>query len=340
MDKNKLVSVAFLNYNGLKILKKTLPSLINLKDGVKKEIIVVDNDSKDGSQEYVKLLSNKKLKNNLIKGVKLVANKENLGSPGINSVIGNFKGDYLFITDNDIELDKECLPNLIKTLDSDSSIGAVGPTYVNYFDRSIIESTGNLMSRSFYNGKLKIKGADNLSKLKFLGNLEVPFEGILLLRSDEIKSLKYIFDPDFFLYGEDVDLGLRIWLSGKKVVYVPKAVVYHMESVTTKKSFSSARITYFRERNLLATFFKILEWKNIICLSPYVVGMRFVGMIKDLLTLNFYNIFARLKAIFCVLIDFRKTLEKRKLIQKNRKIRDKELLKLFTESFIFKIKDY
>lgn len=322
----KLVSVAFLNYNGIDILRKAIPHILHLKDGVYKEIIVIDNNSNDGSQSYIKSKCKEKISNKLIKGIRLIANKENLASGGMNSVLNNFNGDYLFISDNDITLDGNCLPNLIKVIESDKSIAAVTPTYINYFERNIIESAGNWLSRAFYNGKFEHKSRNPRP---------IPFGGILLMDSKFLDSINYIFDPDFFLYGEDIDLCLRIWLKGKKVFYSPQAVVYHMEAKTTNKKFHSSRLVYLRERNLLTTFFKILEWKNIFCLSPYVFGMRFAAMIKDLTGLRFSSISARLKAISWVILNFKKILKKRKEIQKNRKISDKELFRLFTEKYIF-----
>ncbi|MBW2993355.1 glycosyltransferase family 2 protein [Candidatus Woesearchaeota archaeon] len=333
---NKLVSVAFLNYNGINILKKTIPHILRLKDGVCKEIIIVDNNSNDRSCDYIRSLLEKKIPNKLIKNIKLISNKKNLASGGMNSVLGNFKGDYLFISDNDIALDENCFPNLIKVIESDESIAAVAPTYVNYFNKNIIESTGNWISLSFYNGKIENKGKNADLILKSLKISKVPFCGVLLLDSKCVSSINYIFDPDFFLYGEDVDLCLRIWLSGKKVMYEPNAIAYHMESKTTEKNFHSSMLVYLRERNLITTFFKILGWKSIFLLSPYVFGMRFVAMIKDLSKLRFSNIPARLRAILWNLLNFKRTLKKRRNIQKNRKISDKELFKLFTEKFLFR----
>ena len=58
------------------------------------------------------------------------------------------------------------------------------------------------------------------------------------------------FDEDYFIYAEDVDLGLRARLLGYKTMHVPDAVLYHMHQHTTKKS-RKWRLTYMMERNLL-----------------------------------------------------------------------------------------
>ena len=147
----------------------------------------------------------------------------------------------------------------------------------------------------------------------------------------------YIFDPDYFVYGEDVDLGLRIRLTGKKVMFEPKSIIYHMHSVTMQKQRKSFS-TYLMERNLIITFFKIFSLKNIILYLPYIKLMRFITIIKDILSLRLDLALARLKALLWVLINFNKILKKRNKTQKFRKAGDEYILKVFSEKYIFKTK--
>lgn len=69
------------------------------------------------------------------------------------------------------------------------------------------------------------------------------------------------FDPQFFAYFEDVDLGWRLWLLGHKVVYAPSAVVRHIGGATGSRSAAYRRYTLW-ECNALATIFKNYEWGN------------------------------------------------------------------------------
>ncbi len=62
------------------------------------------------------------------------------------------------------------------------------------------------------------------------------------------------FDEDFFAYHEDVDLGFRLRLIGKRCLYIPKAVVYHVGSASFGKSSDFS--TYHGHRNLVWSFFK------------------------------------------------------------------------------------
>ena len=313
---NKTVSIVILNYNGKALLKGLLDSVKNL-DFQKRnlQVIVADNNSGDGSREFVR-------KN--YPNVKIVENAGNIGSSGVNSAIPFVKGDYVFVLNNDLELEKECLCRLIEGIESDKIYGACAPRVINFFDRKRNESSGTWLSRSFYNGYKTGKNEKG----------EIPFVGLVFFRASLLKDLKYIFDPDYFLYGEDVDLGLRIGLLGRRIVYAPKAVVYHMHAATTK-SIGMGKRNYLRERNLLMTFFKVCSAGNIVLLTPYVFGMRFFAMLKDLAALQLGNIPARLKAMLWIFTHIGLIAKKRKETQKLRKVQDKFLFKVFSEKEMF-----
>ena len=88
----------------------------------------------------------------------------------------------------------------------------------------------------------------------------------------------------------------------------------------------------------MITFFKILEIKNIVLFLPYVLFLRLIAIAKDVFTLRFGLAFARIKAIFYVLLNFNLIMKKRKETQKFRKINDNYILKVFSEDYIFKEK--
>lgn len=312
------VSIVIVNYNGKSFLGILLKSISKLSYK-NYEAIVVDNNSTDGSQEFIK-------KN--YKKVKLVENKVNLGYSGINSAIKFCKGSYILFLNNDMELDKNSLTEIVKTIESDKDVVMVAPKLVNFYDKSL-KSGGTWLSRAFYNGHIKGTGNENTK--------EIPYMGVGLIRKDFVDMFGYLFDPDYFIYGEDVDLGLRIRLTGKKVLFEPKSIIYHIHSATMQKQ-SKSFSTYLMERNLLITFFKNLELKNIVLFLPYIKLMRFVAIIKDILSLRLDLAFARLKALFWVLFNFNKILRKRGETKKFRKAGDDYVLKIFSEKYLFKEK--
>ena len=312
------VSIVIVNYNGKDLLKSLIKSILS-SDYKNYEIIIVDNNSGDGSADFIK-------KN--YKSVNIVANKKNLGYSGINSAIKYCKGDYILFLNNDMEIDKNCIGELVKTMKSDKNTAMAAPKLVNYYDKKL-QSGGTWASRAFYNGHVKGSGKEEAK--------EIPYLGVGMVRKDFVNMFGYLFDPDYFIYAEDLDLGLRIRLAGKKAVFEPKAVMRHMHAVTmqkAKKSFS----TFLMERNLLATFFKILSAGNIILYLPYVLALRIVAVIKDILTLRFDLAFARIRAIFAVLLNLGNILRKRKETQKFRKADDSYIFKVFTEKYMFRKK--
>ena len=92
------------------------------------------------------------------------------------------------------------------------------------------------------------------------------------------------------------------------------------------------------ERNLLITFFKIFELKNIILMLPYVLFMRLLAMAKDVATLRFDLFSARIRAFLWIIINSAKVIRKREHTQSLRKANDKYILKMFSEQYLFKPK--
>ncbi len=316
--KGKLISIVIVNYNGKNILKVLLQSIA--KSAYRNyEVIIVDNNSSDGSQEYIK-------KN--FKKIRLIINKKNLGYSGINSALKYCRGKYLLFLNNDMELDKDCMKNLVKAIDSDKDIAMAAPKLVNFYERKC-KSGGTWVSRAFYNGHIK---GNNHDRQK-----EIPYLGVGLIKKDFVDMFGYLFDPDYFIYAEDLDLGLRIRLTGKKVIFEPDAIAYHMHSVTTQKT-SKYLNAFLMERNLLITFFKIFSVKNIVLYLPYVLFARFMAIIKDLAALKINLAISRLRAVLFILLNIGLILKKREQVQKFRKIDDAHILKVFSEKYLFKPK--
>ena len=317
-NKNPIVSIVIVNYNGKDLIKLILKSVEEINFNYY-EVLVVDNHSTDNSQKYIKKNHPK---------VKLIKNEKNLSYCGINSALRYCKGKYILFLNNDMKLDKNCINELVKTIKSDKNIAMVAPKLVNFYDKTL-KSGGTWVSRAFYSGHINGNGNEIIK--------EIPYLGIGLIKKDYVDVFGYLFDPDYFIYAEDLDLGLRIRLTGKKLIFSPESVVYHMHSATTQKS-NKAFATFLMERNSLITFFKILSIKNIILFSPYVFAMRLFAILRDASHLNFENAIARIKAIFWIIFYFRIIIGKRKQIQKFRKVDDAFILKVFSEKYIFKKK--
>ncbi len=311
------ISIVIVNYNGKNLLKTILPSIkkSTFRDY---EVLIVDNNSNDGSREFIR-------KN--YKNVKLVANEKNLGYSGINSALEHCRGKYILFLNNDMELDRNCMANLVKTISSDENTAMAAPRLVNFYDKNIV-SGGTWLSRAFYSGHVKGNGAEAK---------EIPYLGVGLIRKDFVDTFGYLFDPDFFIYAEDVDLGLRIRLNGRKIMFSPKSVICHLHAVTTQK-MGGPSTTFLMEKNILTAFFKTLSVNNILLFLPYVLSARLVAICKDLSTLKINNASARLKAVLSIIFNFNLILKKRRQAQKFRRVGDPYVLQVFSEKYLLQPK--
>jgi GT2 family glycosyltransferase len=135
---------------------------------------------------------------------------------------------------------------------------------------------------------------------------------------------RYYFDPSFFAYCEDLDLGWRARLAGFTVGYADKAVVYHKGSAATKPMSDFA--IYHTYRNLIWTHFKNMPLPLLLWQWPWLAaGWLFLFVL--------YTFKGRpgviLRALFDGLLGLRFMLKKRRAIQRGRTVSNKEILSWF-----------
>ena len=211
-----LVSIVVTTYNGMghvdacfrSIARQTYPCL---------EVIAVDNASTDGTVRRIR---------EDYPEVRLFALRRNLHyTGGVNYGAARARGKYLFILNQDTELDPDCVARLHARAAADPSIGAVAPMMRFFQLRGMVNGLGNeIWERGW--------GSDN-----FIGHVDMgQLAGI-----DEIPSACFgaVFVPrrvfervgpldrGYGSFYEDVDWSFRCWFGGKRIVAAPGAVVYH-----------------------------------------------------------------------------------------------------------------
>ena len=315
---NPEVSFIILSYRDCDLVIKAVRSIKKLKTKYKFDIFIVDNSSGDGTPKILR---------KEFRDVKVIELSKNVGTAGYNHALKKSKSKYIFFTGCDIEVKEDMLDYLVNFLNINTDVALAAPKYIDLKNRKKVDMAGTWLSRSFYSGKFH---DDTLG----LNPVEIPYIGTGLIRRDSIKKFGYIFDNDYFFYGEDVDLGMRMRLQGYKIYYVPKAIVYHAGSIS-RKIHKASHLTFLMERNLLRTFFQSLSKKNIFLFFPYVFLMRIIVIVRDILKIEFANAFARVRALLWVLLHFDLIIKKRSIIQKIRKVDDKVLLKYFSEKYLF-----
>lgn len=248
---NSKVTVIILNTNELQHLKTCLPSVLS-QTYPNYEVLVVDNASTDGSIDFIKKYS---------PGVKVIQNKENLGYAAGNNVgFEHATGKYIAVLNPDTEVDKNWLSELIKPLEQNPKIGLTTSKILIYNSRGIVNACGNI---AHFTGLDFCRGlgesSTNYSKPEFVGAIS----GCAFLIRRELLHQMGGFDPDFFIYLEDVDMSWRARLAGYSIFFVPTSLVYH------KFTLKLAPWKYFYlERNRYIILLKNCSFKFLVLLGP------------------------------------------------------------------------
>ncbi len=218
----KLAVIIILNYNKKEDTLKCLNSVSKL-GYPSLEIILVDNGSNDGSADAVKAN---------YPDVHLIESRINAGASGgrnlgIKYADEYFNYDYLLFLDNDITIEADALSEMIKSFCSDENIGIVSPKCYVMDSPRIIKYAGGIYI-NFFTGSISDYGGGIRDEGQFDHEKIIPAcGGLCLVRKDLLDKVGH-FDDKFNPYGwEDVDFSLRAGKLGYKILYNPKAVIYH-----------------------------------------------------------------------------------------------------------------
>lgn len=251
-----MISVVVVNFNGKRFLDDCLSSLADqtYRDY---EVIVVDNASKDGSVEHVRAR---------FPWAIVVRNERNLGSTGgNNSGIREARGEFIATLNNDTRVEKDFLELMIGPM-SDENVGMCGSKMI--FPDGRINSTGLCISRS---GASWDRGAfeEDLGQYDQQEEILGPCAGAALYRKKMLDEIG-LFDEDFFIFMEDMDLTLRAQYAGWRCIYVPRAVAHHLHGATA--GVGSDIAIYYGNRNIMWLPFKNFPLRFLITSLPWIVG--------------------------------------------------------------------
>lgn len=276
-----LISVVIPSYNGRRYLEGCLSSL-SVQSFDDFETILVDNGSEDGTAEYVAAE---------FPEVRVVRSEDNLGfAAGVNAGIRRARGDDILTLNNDTIAEKDFIKSLAEAMAEDDRVGMCASKMLFLDGR--INSAGICLSRS---GAAWDRGMGEANLGQYDAAREVfgPSAGAALYRREMLEEVG-LFDEDFFMYMEDVDLALRGRLAGWRCLYVPGAVVRHVHSGTA--GFGSDLAVYYGNRNVLWYPFKDLPAGLLISFLPWIVG-RNLGVVP------YYALRGKGKTIFRAKVD-------------------------------------
>jgi GT2 family glycosyltransferase len=261
------VCVVVVNYNGRDHLEPFLKSVAEQtypSDAV--EVCVVDNGSTDGSVEYLRAAH---------PTVRLIVNRENLGfARPNNQAAETTTANYLALLNNDMRLAPDWIARMVNFLEAGPhDVTCAGSRILNW-DGSHVDFIGGTMA---FNGmgfqpgfQLPVEAPE---ARRYPDELLFACGGAMLIRRQVFVEAGG-FDPDYFAYYEDVDLGWRLWVLGHRVRFCPEAVVYHRHNGTSSRFDWRKKVVLF-ERNALFSVIKNYEEETLHRVLPAVLLLGF-----------------------------------------------------------------
>jgi len=231
------IAIVVLNLNGKEVLDECLNSIERL-DYPDYTVIVVDNNSSDGSQEFIGAA---------FPAVRLIQNTQNEGVPegqniGIRAALQS-GANYVFTINNDTVLDRDVLKELSNTLRQDKTIGAAGPLLCSMKDTTTIDyGCGNISWKTGNVVRSRVGETEVLTKIA-----DVDYVSFFFADPKVLESVG-LFNKNYFAYWEDADLSFRLKKAGYRVVCVSTARVWHEQSYTARRMSGFYEYHYTRNR--------------------------------------------------------------------------------------------
>lgn len=260
------VTLVVLSYNRPALLEKALRTAVAQRHA-NFDILVVDNRS-PASARVREVVS-------AFDGVRLIANEQNLGfTGGMNRGIAEATGEYLYLTEDDVELAADCVSILVGYLREHPEVGIAGPIMWNRHSPTIRCAGGQFRLGTIY--QMKVTGAgepgwpdDSPFRTMFLRGAMIAARTALLRQVGG-------FHADFFMYSEDVELCSRVLELGRAIVIVPAARVYHHEPPDAPES---PFLAFHKHKNLAALY---LLHAPLAVLPAYVLRYAVIDGVKRL----------------------------------------------------------
>ncbi|MDA3823954.1 MAG: glycosyltransferase, partial [Bacteroidales bacterium] len=249
------LSIVIVNYNVKYFLEQCLHSVMKAMEGLKAEVIVVDNDSVDGSCNHIR---------EKFPWLTLIENRENVCfSKANNQAIRLAKGKYVLLLNPDTVVEEATFHKCFSFMESNADAGCLGVKMIDGRGHFLPESKRALPTPrvAFY----KIFGFSSIfPKSKKFGRyhlgyldqdetneVEVLAGAYMFLRKETLDKIG-LLDEDYFMYGEDIDLSYRITQGGYKNYYYPETTIIHYKGESTKKGSLNYVLVFYNAMIIFA----------------------------------------------------------------------------------------
>ena len=232
------LSVVIVNYNVRLLLEECIRSVLKALDGIEGDIFVVDNNSSDGSVEYIR---------ERFPEVHLIANKENCGfARANNQAIRMTDAEYVLLLNPDTLVFEKTLRGCLDFMDAHPEAGGAGVRMLTREGDAAPESRRAVPTP--WVAFLKMMGFTRRYYMSHLpwdkpGRIEVVSGAFCLLRHKALDDIG-LLDENFFMYGEDIDLSFRLLKGGWQNWYLPYDIIHYKGESTQKSSFRYVHVFY------------------------------------------------------------------------------------------------
>jgi len=289
------------------------------------EFLIVYNSHKPDEESQCSFIREEILKHQqTLPHTTVIEQKKNLGFSGGNNfgmkwaIDNGF--DYVFLHNGDGYLDSQCIEKLVVAMEDDKQIGVAQALVLLHPENDLINTSGNCLHYLGvgYCGNYR-ENKDKVS-LPLLANIGYASGAAVILRADLLKQ-HGLWDEDFFMYHEDTDYSLRLRMLGYKIVAVRDAVFFHQYQFGKNKSK-----LFWMERNRFAVLLLYYKWLTLFLILPMMLALE-AGLWFFAVKSGWWMERVKVYQYWLKLASWKLWLAKRSVIQKNRKISDRDLLK-------------
>lgn len=321
MISNSIEAFIF-NFNGRNTILSTIDSLYKSKN-VNVVISVIDDHSTDDSLNLVRKSFPEITIHELPKNTKKLNVLRNMA-------LNLATGEFVLITDNDINFDSECLANLLHVMKTDSKIASCTPRLMHWDNPNLVYTAG---TRVHYIGAAICDQRDEPYKAIVNEPMLNSGGGISLLRRNAALEVGGFDEKLLMGWGDDGEFYQRLLRAGYKCLYVPNAFAMHENKIVDK--IRKYRVTgqAYNRWVFILTHYSILL---IILLIPVLLLYEIVNILFVLMK---GVCIEHLKGNLLVLKNLNSIIKKRKFVQKIKVVSDKEVLhtgEIYVANSLFK----
>lgn len=254
-----LLTVVIISWNTFEYIRECIASVL-ASDYSNIEVILIDNASTDNSIGQLSIG---------LTPIRLIVNDKNYGCAyAENQGIEEAKGKYISFICGDTKVDPHYFTEVVNTLESDCTIGAVGAKMYVMNRGYRLDTVGEYLTQ--WGILMQRHAGHEIDCGRFAEQVDIfGIKGAgLTARVDLLQQIGG-FPDDYFMFLEETDTEWRIWLAGYRIVFAPKAIIYHATSTSINRHPKKEwLVKYTGTRNYIYTCLKNYGTLNLLRVMP------------------------------------------------------------------------